>query len=166
MVEIRKLNLKDWEIFRAIRLKAVAETPQYFLYNFEDESARPDTYWQGMLSDKRHAIFILQDKEDVIGLTAIFTWHEDPSEKTAVLAMSYIDPAYRGKGYADLLYTARIEWAKAQPHLERIVVSHREGNEASRRSNQRFGFIFTNVNENTYGDGTTDKNINYELSIK
>lgn len=105
------------------------------------------------------------DDARLIGITAVFTFNGDSTGQTAILAMSFIDPEYRGRGLSRLLYEARVAWAKAQPNLTRVIVSHRESNEVSRRANQHFGFVYTHTTSRTWPDGVTENELHYELRL-
>ena len=80
--------------------------------------------------------------------------------------MSFIDKAYRGKGYSKLLYEARIAWIKEQNCFDQIRVSHRAGNETSRAANQSFGFKLKDKEMIEWPDGQKDFEYNYELDLR
>jgi RimJ/RimL family protein N-acetyltransferase len=140
--------------------------PDVFGAAFDVEASKDDSFWKGRLSDSyKGAAFGLYDGDLLIGLTGIYR-HYDRMEDTAMLCMSYIREEYRGKGLSDLLYRARIDWAKAQGDIRTLVVGHREGNEASRRANQQWGFILTSIEDDyKFGNGDTAKHYTYELKI-
>ena len=64
------------------------------------------------------------------------------------------------------MYKARIDWANDQPNVEKIIVSHRASNLASKYANQKHGFIETHKKEKIWTDGATEDEIFYELKIK
>jgi len=64
-----------------------------------------------------------------------------------------------------LMYQARINWAKEQPTVEKIIVSHRASNLLSKYANQKHGFVLTHNNEKVWIDGATEDEIFYELKI-
>jgi RimJ/RimL family protein N-acetyltransferase len=119
-----------------------------------------------MVTSKDTAIFGLYDHETLIGSTAAFTDRADETGKTCFLAGSYIREEYRGHGLSKLFYEARIGWAKSHGGFNTITVGHREGNEASRRANQKFGFQFKETIEKQWGDGSTGTLHVYELRIR
>ncbi len=164
-IYIRALKPEDWEIFRDLRIRAVRENPGYFLETVESAESHDESHWRETLDGQGKQVFGLFDGKRAIGLTAIFTWREDPIGRTAVLAMSHIDPDYRGRGLSHLLYESRITWAKTQPQLDKIVVSHREGNEASRHANQAFGFVHYDTKETDWPDGRRDREYLYVLDL-
>jgi RimJ/RimL family protein N-acetyltransferase len=163
---IRALGVGDLDAFREMRLRALREHTGFFGVHPDEAEASPDSYWEETLDGRGKQVFGLFDGDRMIGITAVFTDREDPSGETAVLAMSYINPAYRGRHLSRLLYQARIDWAKAQPQFKRIVVSHRADNESSRRANQAFGFVYTGSKEKQWPDGTVALDDCYEMRIR
>jgi len=164
-ITIRQLTIDDWEVFKKIRLEALRSHNDVFGASIDVESSKNDSFWKESISDIYNgAVFGLYHKNNIIGLTAVFR-HRDYCADTAILCMSYIRDGYRGNNLSDLLYKARIDWAKAQTGITRIWVGHREGKEASRRANQRHGFVLLSTEDMTFGNGETDKHYTYELKI-
>ena len=163
---IRALGVGDLNAFREMRLRALREHTGFFGVHPDEAAASPDSYWEETLDGRGKQVFGLFDGARMIGITAVFTDREDPSGQTAVLAMSYILPEYRGRKLSRLLYQARIDWAKAQPPFKRIVVSHRADNESSRRANQTFGFEHVGSKEKRWPDGTVAQDECYVMRIK
>ncbi len=64
------------------------------------------------------------------------------------------------------MYRTRIDWAKAQATVEKIIVSHRASNLSSKFANQKHGFAFTHKTEKVWTDGEVEDEIFYELKIK
>ena len=79
--------------------------------------------------------------------------------------MSYIEPAYRGRGFARLFYEARLDWARSRGAFKRIRVSYRRSNEVSRRANQRYAFAETDALQRMWPDGMQDDEVVYELDL-
>lgn len=164
-ITTRALTAADWRTFRQIRLHALRAHPDVYLGSYQEAAARTERDWGEMLDGQGKCIFGLFDGDNIVGLAAIFTSREDSSGQTGVLAMDYVDPRYRGRHLSRLLYEARIEWAKQHPPFRRLVVAHREGNEASRRANQSFDFKFIGKQEIGWPDGTTAPDCLYELDL-
>lgn len=164
-ITTRALTTDDWETFREIRLRALREHPDLYSGSYHESAARTEREWVEMLNGKGKRIFGLFHADKIIGLAAVFTSPEDPGGQCGVLAMDYIDPLYRGRRLSRLLYQARIDWAKQHSPFKRLVVSHREGNEASRRANQSFGFKFIRKEQVRWPDGTTAPDYAYQLDL-
>ena len=164
-IATRALTVQDWQTFRQIRLRALREHPDVYSGSYGEAAARTERDWIEMLDGKGKCIFGLFDGERIVGIAAVFTSRADPDGQSGVLAMDYIDPRYRGRGLSGRLYRARIDWAMQHPPLRRLVVSHREGNEPSRRANQSFGFKFVGTEEMDWPDGTKAPEHLYGLDL-
>lgn len=165
-ITIRQLVAADWELYRTIRLQALQTDPRSFGSNFTRENAYSNQEWQDRLDNPDVGTFGLFCDQNIIGLTGIGIKRDDPTKRWARLWGSWIAPAHRGCGYSDLLYTMRLDWARAHPTIEWIEVSHRDGNEASRRANQRHGFVFTRRAPYAWADGGKEDEIFYQLRVK
>lgn len=164
-ISIRPLHVDEWERLRDIRLAALKTEPKVFLSGYNDEAGHTPERWQSWLNNPAHCIFGLFRGNDIIGMTSVFTDKSDPSGQTAKLATSFIMPEYRGQGLARTLYEARLQWVAAQPQFKKVIVSHRASNEASRRSNQAWGFKETGRESTTWPDGTVEDDVQYELPV-
>ncbi len=162
---IRQWAIDDWKTLKAMRIEAVSAYSHVFLSNAEKASGETDSYWQDMLSNTYNgAVFGLYKGQMAIGLTGVFRYRESKAD-TVILGMSYIREEYRGLGLSDLLYRARLDWAKAQDGITRVLVGHRTDNEASKRANQRHGFVLISTEDMTFGNGETASHRTYELRI-
>lgn len=161
---VRPLNEEDWEIFSKIRLDGLKECPSVFGARLEDEEKYKPEEWQAWLRRKNGRVFGLFNTNQIIGITGVVTDREN--QDTGRLIASYIKPTYRGKGLSNLLYQARLDWAKAYPSWKKLWVGHRDGNEPSRRANQRHGFVFMHRLPKTWPDGTSGDELCYELDLE
>jgi GNAT superfamily N-acetyltransferase len=163
---IRALESSEWTAFRDFRLQGLKVAPGVFgsAYGIE-ETLKPEE-WQSTVSGPAQQVFGLFDVEYLIGIMAAFTWREDPSGHTAVLAMSFMLPEYRGRGLSRLLYETRLDWIRWHTQFTRVVVSHRESNQLPRRAIERHGFRLVRRAPRVWPDGTTEDEIFYELSIR
>jgi RimJ/RimL family protein N-acetyltransferase len=162
---VRAFDPSEWEIFRSLRLQALTDEPGVFAASYDSAAALSPVEWQDTVQGPDHQVFGLFDEAHLIGITAAFTWRDDPSGETALLAMSFIIPEYRGRGLSQLLYEARLNWVRAHSHFRRVVIYHRESNERSRRANQRFGFSVLQRASRKWPDGATEDEVLYELKI-
>jgi RimJ/RimL family protein N-acetyltransferase len=162
---IKKLEVNDWQALRDIRLRALQSDPAVFGSNYAKEAKMTEADWQGWLQSADTAIFMIFDEHKPIAMTGIALDKHDPSRKTAKLWGSWIDAAYRKQGLSKLLYAARLEWAIAQPEVEKIIVSHRASNSSSRQANQKHGFAYTHTVPETWPDGTREDEVFYALDV-
>jgi RimJ/RimL family protein N-acetyltransferase len=131
-ITIRQLTEDDWFEFSRIRLKALLTDPKVFGSNYEKESQMTEAEWRSRLQAKDNAIFLIYKDETPIGITCVSVDREDATQKTALLWGSWLAPDFRGKGLSELMYRTRIHWAKRQPTVEKIIVSHRASNLSSK----------------------------------
>ena len=164
-VYTRPLGPEDWTMFRDVRLAALQSSPGMFSGTYADSLQRSAEKWQQMTSGSNHQVWGLFDDTTPIGITAVFETSTDPRGDTAMLAMSFILPAYRGRGLSRLLYDVRLAWLRQHPRFKRAVISHRQSNQAARRASLRSGFIETGRAACQWPDGTSEDEIRYELAL-
>lgn len=164
-ISIRQINEKQWQEFREIRLKALQSDPKVFGSHYEREVNKSKQDWKEWAGDKHQGLFLIYDDEKLIGMTGIFIPQDTTAKTTAVLWGSWLAPDYRRKGISHLMYKTRIDWAKQQPELRRIEVSHRESNVASKFANQKHGFKLIKEEDKVWHDGISEKDVIYELKI-
>jgi RimJ/RimL family protein N-acetyltransferase len=165
-VSIRQLTENDWREFSQIRLKALQSDPNVFGSNYEMESQMTEAEWRMRFHPIDAAIFLVFENDTPIGTACVAVDRDDPTKKVALFWGSWLAPQFRGKGLSELLYKARIKWAKQHPTVEKLIVSHRASNLSSKFANQKHGFVLTHKTEKTWIDGATEDEIFYELKIK
>ncbi len=165
-ITIRRLTEDDWLEFSQVRLKALQTDPEVFGSNYESESQMTEAEWRRRFQPDDSAIFLIYEDETPIGMTCVGVDRDDPTKKIALFWGSWLAPRFRRKGLSELMYQARINWANQHPTVERLVVSHRASNLASKYANQKHGFVLTHKNEKIWTDGATEDEIFYELRIK
>lgn len=148
-----------------MRLLALLTEQGVYSSSFEDEQSLEPEDWQDTISGHDHQVFGLFDGDELIGITGVFTWHEDATAQTALFAMTFILADYRGQGLARLLYESRLAWVRERPRFTRIIASHRETNDVSRRANQRHGFRIKGKSSRRWPDGKTEDEVIYELIL-
>ncbi len=165
-IYIKQLETKDWQDYKSIRLHALQECPGVYFAHYDDGVKQPDSFWQEPLDVDDSAVFGVYNDSQIIGLAGVFTWREDPTGKTAIFAMDYIDKNYRGQGLTKLIYESRLEWVKARTSkFDKVAIGHREGNEASRRAMISFGFQLMDKEMRDWPDGEQDLEYKYELQL-
>lgn len=162
---VKKFEKDEWQVYRVLRLEALAFHEDVYGGSFKDESAWSDAQWEEMFAEEKFAFFGLYDESSLIGIACVFADRSDKAGKSALLAGAYIKEEYRGQGLSRLLYEARIGWIVHCGHYDRITVGHKQGNEASRRANQRFGFQHVGKEDTSWGDGSQGIKHSYELRI-
>lgn len=162
---IRLLTCEDWQIFRDIRLHALKTEPGKYSSNHLLESGYSEETWRERLAPPVRAYFGLFDGQKLVGITGAIRNNGDAQATDIVLVASYLMPEYRRQGLSRKFYNARLTWAAQQPGVTRVLVSHRESNDASRRANQAFGFVKTGAEMKVWPDGIEENDVSYELDI-
>lgn len=117
-----------------------------------------------MHADPRRGVFGAFDGGRLVGITAAFTDHDDPTGASAMLGMTWLDPAYRGKGVSRMFHEHRIGWARRNG-FRRIAVGHRASNVPSGAAMRRAGFVRTGTRSHLWPDGMREDEVQYELLL-
>ena len=163
---IRLLTVDDWRVFSLIRLEALQKFPSMFGSSYEKEKFYTEEEWKSWFLEKGRCFFGLYHGQSLIGITGAITAKNDPSESSGLMVASYIKPDYQGRGLSALLYKARIEWALDYLPWKKLIVAHREGNESSRRANQKCGVRLIGKESKTWPDGEIADEYVYELNLE
>jgi RimJ/RimL family protein N-acetyltransferase len=164
-VSIKQLTESDWRALSKIRLKALQTDPSVFGSNYEAEAKFTETDWRSRFDSDKTALFMLFEGETPVGMTGISVDRDDPTNRTAILWGSWLEPHMRGKGLSRMMYESRLNWANAHPTIERIIVSHRASNLSSKYANQKHGFSPTGITEKIWPDGVREEEFHYELKL-
>jgi len=164
---LRELRGDDRASLRELRLHALRTEPGVFHNSYANEADYSDDDWTALATgDETHQVFGIFDDDQLVGISAVFTDRDDPTGRTAVLAMSYILPEYRRRGFVSRFYEARLAWVRARPQFQRVAVGHRRSNVASSRAIARFGFVWTNDEPRRWPDGGEENYARYELRLR
>ncbi|MEZ4647772.1 MAG: GNAT family N-acetyltransferase [Candidatus Eisenbacteria bacterium] len=140
--EIRKMRAEEWEAYRVLRLRALAEDPQAFGSTFERENAMTDQFWRtrlasGTESADSHPVVATLDGAWV-GLAWGRMDPDDPS--VAHLYQMWVAPEARGRGVARGLLDSVIEWAHSR-RATKLLLEVTCGDTPARRLYERAGFV-------------------------
>lgn len=111
---IRRFAAAEWPAYRAIRLRALADSPSAFCSSLASEQAWPDEHWAGRLARAQESgldcpLAALLDGEPV-GLAWAKVDGDDPA--VVNLFQMWVAPQARGRGVAAALLDAAIAWAR------------------------------------------------------
>ncbi|HUX03914.1 MAG TPA: GNAT family N-acetyltransferase [Acidimicrobiales bacterium] len=107
---VRRGGADDAPSLRAIRLEALADTPEAYGTTYEEVATWPDARWRGAASEW---VFFLGEHEGVVrGLAR--GGHHDLHPGTHWLYAMYVAPAARGGGLARMLVDAVAQWASGE----------------------------------------------------
>jgi ribosomal protein S18 acetylase RimI-like enzyme len=125
---VRRLTPQDWEEFRDIRLRSLADSPDAFGSRLEREQAFGEEEWRQRL---RGPVYVVDDPGPV-AVGGVF----DNAGTPHIWGM-WTDPAHRGRGHARRILDALIP-AGTPAQLD-VTIS----NDRARTTYERYGFVVT-----------------------
>lgn len=137
-IHLRKIGVDDWQLWRELRLEALAEAPYAFGSKLADWQGQGDTEtrWRGRLSDVPLNI-IAEWRGSAAGMTSATAPHPDGSVE---LLSMWVAPFARGHGIGELLVNAVVAWAREQ-QAARVALAVFEGNDRALALYRRHGFV-------------------------
>ncbi|KAL7952853.1 acyl-CoA N-acyltransferase [Trichoderma compactum] len=153
MFELRTLSADDWEEWKAVRLRALANAPDAFGSGFNDWANAPESRWRSRLSI-RNAIDLVAYKIDetaterVVGMaTGVPTGNGE-----AEIISMWVDPSFRGRGLASSLIGKIASWAVQSGFIE-LRLAVRPDNTIARSVYQHNSFIVSDEPGDRIPDG-------------
>jgi GNAT superfamily N-acetyltransferase len=136
---VRYADADDLDLWRTVRLRSLADSPDAFGSTLEREQAFTEDDWLARLSPP--AVLVLDDGGDPIGLGAGF---EVRPGVLLVVAM-WVDPAWRGHGLSRRVLDLVVDWARE--HDLEVELDVTRDNPAGRAAYERYGFVYTGDQE-------------------
>ncbi|WP_246157738.1 GNAT family N-acetyltransferase [Catellatospora sichuanensis] len=141
MIELRVLASDDWQIWRELRLAALAEAPYAFgsrLADWQGDGDRSER-WRGRLEiPGSYNIVALAEGRPVGMASGVPTGDRGVVE----LISMWVHPDARGRGVGDRLLAAVEQWAR-QLDADVLKLAVAQGNEAAAALYRRNGFHLT-----------------------
>jgi ribosomal protein S18 acetylase RimI-like enzyme len=126
---VRIVAPADWQVVKAVRLRALATDPHAFLSSAEQEELLSEAKWRERT--KRTAVAVVH--EQPVGIVA-WRGHKHFLELVGL----WVDPAQRGRGVADALCRHVVQHSTERQPLRLAV---RAANTPALRFYERFGFV-------------------------
>jgi len=140
-VEIRG-TARDWQQLRAIRLAALADSPDAFSGTLAEAGALPDAEWRRRATPSASSVCFVAVAAGVwIGMCAVLL-----RGGRADLVAVWVHPAHRRRGVVTGLVGAAIEWAAHQGHSE-LLVGVNAANPAAIAAYEKLGFVRTGASK-------------------
>ncbi len=143
-MHIRELERREWALFRELRLRSLADSPDAFARRFVDEQAQPDAHWirltESVTVPDGQVMLVAEDDGRALGLAFGLFDKEHPG--AGHVGGMWVERGSRGKGAGQALLGAAIEWARSRK-LERLDLWVTEGNGPATRLYERLGFSDT-----------------------
>lgn len=109
-IQVRALTEGDWELYRSVRLRALAESPEAFVADHESEAAEGDDFWRERM---RRSVRLIAEKDgSSVGVASLGAVPERPNARQ--IFGLWVDPALRGSGVATALVRAGVRTAEEE----------------------------------------------------
>jgi ribosomal protein S18 acetylase RimI-like enzyme len=135
MTEIRTLSVDDWDLWRVVRLAALADSPDAFGDTLTDWVDAPERQWRERLATTPFRAVAFEDQVPV-GQVAAFA--PDAEGGVKLIAM-WVTPEARGRKVADALITSVVDWARSMDATV-VYLYVWPSNAVAKRAYERFGF--------------------------
>ncbi|GMA18177.1 GNAT family N-acetyltransferase [Arsenicicoccus piscis] len=111
-ISVRVLTADDWQLYKARRLAALADSPEAFAAKYDDEVAFDDEVWQDRMV--RAARLLAERDGEAVGIASVRPLEERPldDETYAEFFGMWVDPAHRGGGVGAALVRAGADQAR------------------------------------------------------
>jgi len=147
--QVGRIQPEEWQVYRQVRLAALAEAPYAFMSTLEREKAFGEDAWRQRLASPTAATFIAwRDGEPTGTATGKL---DDPADEHAVpgawqLVGMWVDPSARGTGIARELVEAVAKHARALGAAS-LVLWVTEINDRARAFYRKLGFVPTGARQ-------------------
>jgi ribosomal protein S18 acetylase RimI-like enzyme len=119
MIHLRTITPETALIFKAVRLRALRDSPQAFSSTYAKESALPDKEWikrsERWKGDSAIGYLAMAEPGDgeACGLVACYAEKDGDTPRGHVISM-WVDPAFRRAGVGKMLIDALKNWARSR----------------------------------------------------
>jgi ribosomal protein S18 acetylase RimI-like enzyme len=152
MIDVRPVGPDDWQVWRALRLTALAEAPHAFSSVLADWQGAGDREerWRSRLAGAGSCTFVAYVDGDPAGMAggsaaAGATDRDEPAGVVEVVSM-WVDPVFRGRGVGAELLRAVERWA-CRRGVGELRLAVMLGNDPARRLYERQGYVDTGLRE-------------------
>jgi GNAT superfamily N-acetyltransferase len=144
MLQVRRILAAEWEAYRDLRLRALADAPEAFSATHAEEAGRPDAFWQertrgGATLDDR-ATFVAEIEGSWVGLVSCLLF--EPAglgARPAWVVSMWVDPGARKQGVGQALIGRLVDWARERD-VDVLNLLVTEGNAPAIGLYERLGF--------------------------
>lgn len=134
MTDVRRLQPEEWPVWREIRLRSLADTPDAFGSTLAREEGFAEEDWLLRMQSMPVVAF-------VDGVAASMGGAFRPEEGVAHVIAMWTAPEFRRRGLAGLVLDDLVAQARAEGR--RVVLDVTRGNDGARTTYERFGFVPT-----------------------
>jgi len=147
MIVLERITAGNALLFKAVRLRALKDTPSAFGSTYAKESQYSDAEWikrAGDLTGERSIGYLAIDAENACGIALSFLHQDDPMR--ALLISMWTAPTHRRQGTGRLLVNEILSWCRQRgAHRLELMVTSR--NETAIKFYEHLGFTRTGRTE-------------------
>jgi len=136
---LRFLTADDWMLWRDLRLRSLADSPDAYGSTLERESAYDEARWREWV-ERANAVVAFEGDEPVACGGILVT----EAGEALVIAM-WVVPSHRGRGLSRQILDAVVGWA-SERELP-VVIGHNRDNPVARAAYLSYGFVPTGESE-------------------
>ena len=136
---IVELGPDDWQEFRAIRLRALADAPDAFARTLTEFEQEVEETWRPRLAAPNPTLVVM-DEGTPVAMGGGFV----PSDETDLMFIwgMWTAPEARGHGHGRALVTWLLDWARTRS-ISTVELHVAEGNDSARGLYESCGFVGT-----------------------
>ena len=151
MTEVRRIDPSDWEVFRDLRLAALADAPRAFGSTLDQWRDADERRWRERIGAVALNLVAERDAAPV----GMVSGTGPDAEGTVELISMWVAPAARQHGVGAALVDAVVAWAQGAGGRQ-VVLQVTEGNLEATRLYRRHGFAPTGEGETRPHDGVRE----------
>ena len=144
-ITVALLAPSDVDEYRRVRLRALAEHPEAFRSDAEEEAAKPQQWWEARLaprSESNGAFFgAWTASRRLVGTAGLLLETRRKVCHTATIVGMYVAPEHAVRGIGARLLDACIDTARADRALEVLYLTVTSTNAGAIRLYERTGFV-------------------------
>ena len=142
MITTRLLESNDAECFKALRLRAVENSPTSFWPTRGEEQARSTEQTVARIqSTSTQAVFGAFLDDELVGITGVRRKPLSQVGHKATIWGVFVDPAQRGKGIAQVLLTEATAYAVGEWEITQLMLCVNSENAAAKKLYSTHGFV-------------------------
>ncbi len=159
---VRVLTEEDWPVYRALRLRALEDSPGAFAATATEEQSYGEHVWRSRMRRAQRLIAVVA--EHPVAIASLRTMHGDFAHVAEIFSV-WVQPAHRGRGIATALMESCAEQALTEGHSQ-LVYWVGTDNASAVAFASGFGFRPTDMRRPMHGAADDDEEIAMILALK